>query len=91
MKITELVDHIASAADLSKADARKAVDALVTAVTDAAKAGDEVTLPDLGKFKVKDVPAREGRNPATGATITIAASRKLTFTPAKALKDSLNG
>ncbi|MFT9092408.1 MAG: HU family DNA-binding protein [Gluconacetobacter sp.] len=91
MKITELVDHIASAADLSKADARKAVDALVAAVTDAAKAGDEVTLPDFGKFKVKDAPAREGRNPATGATITIAASRKLTFTPAKALKDSLNG
>lgn len=77
MKIAELVDHIASAADLSKADARKA--------------GDEVTLPDFGKFKVKDAPAREGRNPATGATITIAASRKLTFTPAKALKDSLNG
>ncbi|NVN12340.1 HU family DNA-binding protein [Nguyenibacter vanlangensis] len=91
MKITELVDHIASAADLTKTDARKAVDALVAAVTDAAKAGDEVTLPDLGKFKVKDVPAREGRNPATGATITIAASRKLTFTPAKALRDSLNG
>ncbi|MCF3636111.1 HU family DNA-binding protein [Komagataeibacter intermedius] len=91
MKITELVDYIASAADLSKADARKAVDALVAAVTDAAKAGDEVTIPDLGKFKTKDMPAREGRNPATGATITIAASRKLTFTPAKALKDSLNG
>ncbi len=90
MKITELVDHIASTADLSKADARKAVDALVAAVTHAAKAGDEVTIPDLGKFKTKDVPAREGRNPATGATITIAASRKLTFTPAKALKDSLN-
>jgi len=50
-----------------------------------------VTIPDLGKFKTKDVPAREGRNPATGATITIAAARKLTFTPAKALKDSLNG
>ncbi|GBQ30279.1 HU family DNA-binding protein [Gluconacetobacter azotocaptans] len=91
MKITELVDHIANAADLSKTDARKAVDALVAAVTHAAKAGDEVTLPDLGKFRVKDVPAREGRNPATGATITIAASRKLTFTPAKALRDSLNG
>ena len=46
------------------------------------------SLPD---FKVKDSPAREGRNPATGETITIAASKKLTFTPAKAIKDRLNG
>ncbi|KXV03665.1 hypothetical protein AD929_00510, partial [Gluconobacter potus] len=56
----------------------------------AAKASDEITLPNFGKFKVKEVAAREGRNPATGATIQIAASRKLAFTPAKALKNSLN-
>ncbi|MCP2132625.1 HU family DNA-binding protein [Bradyrhizobium ottawaense] len=45
----------------------------------------------FGKFKVKESPAREGRNPSTGATIALAASRKLTFTPAKAIKDGLNG
>ncbi|ATU74245.1 HU family DNA-binding protein [Komagataeibacter xylinus] len=78
-------------ADLSNADTRKVIDAVVEAMTQAAIRGEEVTLPNFGKFKVKDVPAREGRNPATGATIQIAASRKLGFTPAKALKDALNG
>jgi DNA-binding protein HU-beta len=53
--------------------------------------GEEVSLNGFGKFKVKDSPAREGRNPSTGATIQIAASRKLTFAPAKAVKDKLNG
>lgn len=48
-------------------------------------------MPGFGNFKVKDTPAREGRNPATGATIKIAASKKLTFTPAKAVKDAFNG
>ncbi|WP_010516923.1 HU family DNA-binding protein [Komagataeibacter oboediens] len=90
MKIADLVDHIATATDTSKTDTRKVLDALVEAMTTAAKAGDEITLPNFGKFKVREVAAREGRNPATGATIQIAASRKLVFTPAKALKDSLN-
>lgn len=91
MKIADLIDRVSEAAELSKADARKAIDAVVAALTDAAKSGEEASLPEFGKFKVKDVPAREGRNPATGATITIAASRKLTFAPAKGLKDALNG
>jgi DNA-binding protein HU-beta len=56
-----------------------------------AEKGEEVSLNDFGKFKVKDSPAREGRDPATGATIQIAAAKKLTFTPAKAVKDTLNG
>lgn len=90
MKIADLVDHIATITDTSKTDTRKVLDALIEAMTEAAKAGDEITLPNFGKFKVRDVAAREGRNPATGATIQIAASRKLAFTPAKALKDSLN-
>ncbi|MFT9198963.1 HU family DNA-binding protein, partial [Gluconobacter oxydans] len=63
---------------------------LIETMTAAAKAGDEITLPNFGKFKVKEVAAREGRNPTTGVTIQIAASRKLAFTPAKALKDSVN-
>ncbi len=91
MKISELVDQIAETTDASKTDTRKVLDALVEAMTAAAQKGEEISLPDFGKFKVKAVPAREGRNPATGDKIKIAASRKLAFTPAKALKDALNG
>lgn len=53
--------------------------------------GAETNVPGFGKFKVKETPAREGRNPGTGETIKIAASRKLTFASAKAVKDALNG
>ncbi|WP_244483520.1 HU family DNA-binding protein [Mesorhizobium sp. 1M-11] len=60
-------------------------------ILDAARSGAETSIPGFGKFQVKNTPAREGRNPSTGATIKIAASRKLSFTPAKALKDTLNG
>ncbi|MBV8912295.1 MAG: HU family DNA-binding protein [Acetobacteraceae bacterium] len=58
---------------------------------DAIARGQEVSVQGLGKFKVADRPAREGRNPATGETIQIAASRKAAFAPAKPLKDKLNG
>jgi DNA-binding protein HU-beta len=91
MNTSELIEKVASEAGLEKAQARKAVDAMVSTVTAAAKAGETVALAGFGQFKVKDSPARQGRNPATGATIEIAASRKLTFAPAKAVKDSLNG
>jgi DNA-binding protein HU-beta len=74
-----------------KAQAKIIVDNVFKAIADAAVSGAETSLPGFGKFKVKDSPAREGRNPSTGATIAIAASRKLTFTPAKAIKDVLNG
>ena len=89
MKASELIDHVAGAAGIDKAQAKKAVEAVFASITDAAKAGNEVSLPSFGKFKVKDSPARQGRNPATGATIEIAASRKLTFVPAKQVKDAL--
>ncbi len=91
MNTSELIEKVAAEAGLEKAQARKAVDAVVAAVTAAAKAGESVALTGFGQFKVKDSPARQGRNPATGATIEIAASRKLTFSPAKAVKDTLNG
>lgn len=91
MNNNELADHVASEGGLSKADARKLVDGVFAAIADAAGKGEEVSLNGFGKFKVKDMPAREGRNPATGATIAIAASRKLTFAAAKAVKDKLNG
>jgi DNA-binding protein HU-beta len=91
MNNSELAEQIAAGHDLSKADARKVVDAVFAAITDAAAGGTEVSISGFGKFKVKDSPAREGRNPATGAAMTIAASKKLGFAPAKAVKDKLNG
>ena len=91
LKIAELVDHVASTAGMDKALAKKAVEAVFSGIIDAAKAGDEVNLPGFGKFKVKDAPARQGRNPSTGEAMEIAASRKLTFSPAKQVKDALAG
>lgn len=91
MNNSDLADIIAASHGLSKVDARKAVDSVFTAITDAAAKGEEVSLNGFGKFKVKNTPAREGRNPSTGATIQIAASNKLTFAAAKAVKDKLNG
>ena len=91
MNNSDLAEKLAAAQGISKADARKYVDAIFTSITDAAAEGEEVSLNGFGKFKIKASPAREGRNPATGATIAIAASNKLTFTAAKAVKDRLNG
>ena len=91
MNNTDLAEKIVGDNGLSKADARKLVDAVFAAIADAAAAGEEIALNGFGKFKVKDTPAREGRNPSTGATIQIAAAKKLGFTPAKAIKDKLNG
>ncbi|MBW4331654.1 HU family DNA-binding protein [Stakelama sp. CBK3Z-3] len=91
MNTAELADQIAADHDLAKADARKIVDAVFGAITDAAAKGDEIAVGGFGKFKVKESAAREGRNPSTGETIQIAASKKLAFTPAKAVKDRLNG
>ena len=91
MNNSDLADKLAEAQGLTKADARKYVDALFAAIADAAAAGEEVSLNGFGKFKVKESAAREGRNPATGETIQIAASKKLGFSAAKAIKDKLNG
>lgn len=90
MNNTDLAEKIAGDNDLSKADARKFVDQLFAAIAEAAANGEEISLNGFGKFKVKETSAREGRNPSTGATIQIAAAKKLTFTPAKAVKDKLN-
>lgn len=91
MNTADLVGTVATAANLTKADARKVVDAVFAAITDAAAKGEEISLNAFGKFKVKESAAREGRNPATGEAIQIAASRKLAFTPGKVVKDKLNG
>lgn len=89
MNNAELIAKVQGALGVSSADAKKAVDAVFEAVAGAAAAGEEVSVAGFGKFKVKDVPARTGRNPSTGAEIQIAASRKVSFAPAKALKDRL--
>ncbi len=90
MNNAELNEKIAAAHGISKTDAKAIVDGVFAAIAEAAKAGEEIALAGFGKFKVKDSPAREGRNPSTGETIQIAASKKLGFAPAKALKDRLN-
>src|ERR1700756_2096631 len=89
MKAVDLIDYVASEAGVAKTAAKKAVEAVFAGIVDAAKKGEEVNFPGFGKFKVKDSPARQGRNPATGETIEIAASRKLGFSPAKQVKDAL--
>jgi DNA-binding protein HU-beta len=91
MNNNDLAERLAADNGLTKADARKLVDAVFAAIADAASKGEEVSLNGFGKFKVKESAAREGRNPATGATMQIAASKKLGFTAAKAVKVKLNG
>lgn len=82
---------VAAEQGIDKAAARRVIDATLRVIAEAAKKGEEVSLPGFGKFKIADRPAREARNPSTGAILTIAASKKVSFTPAKALKDALNG
>ncbi len=91
MNTSELIDAVAAANGMTKADAKKAVETVFDAIAAAAAKGDEVSVNGFGKFKVKESAAREGRNPSTGATIKIAASKKLGFSAAKAIKDRLNG
>ncbi|MGY8565401.1 HU family DNA-binding protein [Stenotrophomonas rhizophila] len=90
MNKTELIDAVAEVADLTKADSARAVDAVIAAVTKALKAGDAVTLVGFGTFQVRDRAARTGRNPKTGDTIKIAASKNPSFKAGKALKDAVN-
>jgi len=88
---SELAGKVAEANDVSKVQAKTLIDAFLKELIAEAATGAEIALPGFGKFKVKETPEREGRNPANGEKITIAASKKLTFSPAKAVKDALNG
>lgn len=90
MNKTELIDAVADAANLSKSDAARAIDAMTQAVTAALKQGDSVTLVGFGTFLVRERAARTGRNPRTKESITIAASKAPAFKPGKVLKDALN-
>lgn len=90
MNKSELVDRIADLADLTKADAGRALDAVVEAVTTALKQGESVALVGFGTFEVKERAERQGRNPQTGAAITISAAKIPGFRAGKALKDAVN-
>jgi DNA-binding protein HU-beta len=86
----ELVDSVAGKADLSKAAANRAVDAVFDAITSALNGGGEVRLVGFGTFSVSRRAASEGRNPRTGEKIKIAASKQAKFKPGKRLRDQLN-
>ena len=90
MNKSELIDQVADAADLPKASAGRAVDAALDAITGALKQSEPVSLVGFGTFLVRERAARMGRNPQTGESINIAASRAAAFKPGKALKDALN-
>ena len=90
MNKAELIDAVAEGADISKADATRAVDTVVEQITKTLKKGDQVTLVGFGTFAVKDRAARTGRNPRTGETINIPASKVPGFKAGKALKDAVN-
>lgn len=87
---TDLIDTLASATGLAKKDAATAVDGVLAAITDALKKGDEVRLVGFGTFTVSERAATKGRDPRTGETIDIAASRQAKFRASKGLKDALN-
>jgi DNA-binding protein HU-beta len=87
---TELIDHIAKAADISKASSTRALDAIIDAVTTTLKKDGTVTLVGFGTFSVGKRAARTGRNPRTGDEIKIEAAKVPKFKPGKALKDAVN-
>jgi DNA-binding protein HU-beta len=86
----ELIDHVAAAADISKAAATRAVEAFLEGITSTLKKGDSVTLVGFGTFAVSERGERTGRNPQTGEPMTIRASKSPKFKAGKALKDALN-
>ena len=90
MNKTELVAAIAESANLSKKDAESALKAFVDVVTEELKKGEKIQLVGFGTFEVSERAARTGRNPLTGAEMTIAASKAPKFKAGKALKDSIN-
>ena len=90
MNKTELIAAVAEKAEISKKDAEKAVKAFTDAVAEELAKGGKGQLVGFGNFEVSERPAREGRNPRTGETMTIAASKTPKFKPGKALKDEIN-
>ena len=90
MSQSELIDKVAQAAELNQRAAGQAVKAVVNAILDSLVAGESVRVSGLGTFNVMARPAREGRNPQSGAAIKIAASKAVRFHAGQAVKDALN-
>ena len=90
MTISELIDHLAADAKITKAQAKSLIESIFQAIHKAAGEGHETAIPGFGKFKVHAKPGRTGRNPRTGEAVQIAPSKKVVFQPAKALKDHVN-
>ena len=89
MTKTELINEVANKTGLTKKDAEKAVSAVIESITDAMSMGEKVQLVGFGTFEVRDRAAREGKNPATGETISIPATKVPAFKAGKALKDAI--
>ena len=89
MNTTELIDAVADAHELSKAKAKEIISSLFSIMVDAAKKGDDVVVTGFGRFTLKERPEREGRNPATGAALKIAASKSIAFKMAKSVGATL--
>ncbi|RYM05389.1 HU family DNA-binding protein [Sporolactobacillus sp. THM7-7] len=89
MNKSELISAVAEAAELSKKDATKAVDSVLSTIADALKDGSKVQLIGFGNFEVRERSARKGRNPQTGEEIEIKASKVPAFKPGKALKEAV--
>lgn len=90
MNKADLVQAVAAAAEMSKADATRAIDAVLDSISDALKKDEQVTLIGFGTFSVRERAARTGRNPRTKETIEIKAAKVPAFKPGKALKDAVN-
>ncbi|OHV11852.1 MULTISPECIES: nucleoid-associated protein HU-beta [Kushneria] len=90
MNKSELIEAIAASADIPKAAASRALDAMIDSVTDSLRKGDSVALVGFGTFSVKERAARTGRNPQTGQSIQIDAAKVPSFKAGKALKDAVN-
>lgn len=90
MKKTELVEKVATSAGLTKTQADAAINAMVEALTEVLEAGDKISLKGFGTFEVRTRNARTGRNPRTGETMTIAASKVPAFKASSTLKKSVN-
>ncbi len=90
MNKTQLITSVAEAAGLKKKDAEAAVAAVFDSIADALASGDKVQLIGFGSFGIKERKERTGRNPATGETIVVPASKVVSFSPASVLKESVN-
>lgn len=90
MNTSELIEQLAQDHKLSRVKAKRILNSIFQAITESAARGDQVSISGFGRFKVAIRPEREGRNPTTGAPITIAASKKVVFSPSKPVREALN-